>query len=847
MQPGMRVALATTFWLAVLVAGTVGHHPAGRLIFDQYSSPFDPHQYGVYRRAGGQPDWKDQDPVEKNHPFDPSINPPRSITNTGHDGQSHRHGTKYTSVDFSPSSPSNKRILKSKESLSRLEESFVADDTFQDQGPGSLEIYKLDLLRERPLLHGHQVTMFPSDNKGKSKAPKKTGHAETWKPKPDYLPMLLRKQSNTFDEPSTEVPPFGVGGVPELQVGCEGLEAAHYKERRSIGEGGGRDNEARDPWMLDVTPITLDLDYEAGGEEEEEEEEMDELLKLKRLETTTDGVKRNRGDMDAKLHSEFHSEKGAEKLPVRGDLGSSLKNGTRRIDALSSSSSSSSSPPSRRILWTEEEEGEGEGGREKRALWGFGESEGVVGSEELQTENQRRRMYEESRRREGERRRVESEIERIRGEYEGSLEERRREEEERQRRLNRWQLEERDGRERQGEEEARRRLEERKREWLSKQRKEEERRRDSNLIAEERERQRKLDESPPPRHHHQHHHRYQQEQKRKEEQERKLLEYVRRNQPVHLSNDSHDRSLAEQRRRMEEVRRIYNPGNGRRNHGPSANIDPRSYVEEGRRRMQEEEEEERRRGREERMREAERREEEERRRMSRWYEGERRRKEAARLEAERMAKVQREEEARRAAGGYGRRGLVDDHRRRQDLVPANLVLNETRRRPVVVERARQRQEEVERRRQEERRAKEAREREERDRVMKEQWRRQEEARLNALPVSARIIVQPQKPRLVSRIGGIDIDFLGANPFQGGVRFPNFPAPPTRRPVQSPPPCVWAVIQCCPSNQRLVTCFESLGCPGVNWDSNPCRDSVSQAARAQVEKFYRETEDEEERY
>lgn len=91
-----------------------------------------------------------------------------------------------------------------------------------------------------------------------------------------------------------------------------------------------------------------------------------------------------------------------------------------------------------------------------------------------------------------------------------------------------------------------------------------------------------------------------------------------------------------------------------------------------------------------------------------------------------------------------------------------------------------------------------------------------------------------------------VSLQGANPYQSGVRFPNFPAPPTRRPpVQSPPPCVWAIIQCCPSNQRLVTCFESLGCPGVNWDSNPCRDSVSQAARAQVEKFYRETEDEEE--
>lgn len=100
MQPGMRVVLATTFWLAVLVAGTVGHHPAGRLIFDQYSSPFDPHQYGVYRRAGGQADWKDQDPVEKNHPFDPSINPPRSITNTGHGTPAIRYVTPFNFVFF---------------------------------------------------------------------------------------------------------------------------------------------------------------------------------------------------------------------------------------------------------------------------------------------------------------------------------------------------------------------------------------------------------------------------------------------------------------------------------------------------------------------------------------------------------------------------------------------------------------------------------------------------------------------------------------------------------------------------------------------------------------------------
>lgn len=47
--------------------------------------------------------------------------------------------------------------------------------------------------------------------------------------------------------------------------------------------------------------------------------------------------------------------------------------------------------------------------------------------------------------------------------------------------------------------------------------------------------------------------------------------------------------------------------------------------------------------------------------------------------------------------------------------------------------------------------------------MKEQWRRQEEARLNALPVSARIIVRhgasSSSPALVSRAGfDNDIDF-----------------------------------------------------------------------------------------
>lgn len=52
-----------------------------------------------------------------------------------------------------------------------------------------------------------------------------------------------------------------------------------------------------------------------------------------------------------------------------------------------------------------------------------------------------------------------------------------------------------------------------------------------------------------------------------------------------------------------------------------------------------------------------------------------------------------------------------------------------------------------------------------DSIRTEQWKRQEHARLNALPVSASIIIHPQSSALMSR-GGFEneIDFMVSHPF-----------------------------------------------------------------------------------
>ncbi|KOX68842.1 hypothetical protein WN51_06240 [Melipona quadrifasciata] len=1046
MQPGATVVLATV-WLAVYanLVGTL------RINFtaDQYSPLAPQHQrHEVYRRAEGQPSlWKDSNSGSQGRSHESTLLARRSRDSAADDfsslAEDKRRGGESTD-EKTDNRGTNGALESSQRELSppaEFEDPFVADDTFQDQGPGSVEIYKLDVFRVNSLLRPSSPR-FPLPSKNKSKAPKKTSQA-SW---------------------NTEVPPantdgsFGIGGVPELQVGCEGLEAAesdHGRERRSIDSGDKNLKREVDSSWVDVTPISLNLDYELSGEEGYEE--MDELLKLKKLESTTKRSRQNRGDMDATLHSVFHDGKHkAEKLPVRGDLGKSSASNESSVERQSnrqveektrladealrlnegkrddypgvarSDDGTSAGNQRRKILWLEdpdvEQQLKGNEERRKRDTWGFGEDEGVVSSDELQTENQRRRLayerqnmirQEELRRREEQRRRAEealrrnqienrtnSDIERIREEYDRKLSEREREEEERRRQLqqsNRWQLDEEhrrrlqeevsrrnrlegqrraqeleslrrretviqrsaseeerkrqwqqaiemrrpeedrlkemDARQRFREEEARkwneelrrrqqeqdrRSLEERRREWMLKRRQEEEEERrrhqqsrnePSNLLhpsrsspnsdksydqeterrlreQQERERQRKLNEyvqrnrpikvnSSIDREREEANERRQQEERRRAEEqrqrleaERKLQDYVRRNQPVRVSklNESYDENWLEYRRRLDEARqrnqsRYTGPGSGRRNHGPSAptNIDPRYYVDDARReaaRRIEEEERIRERQRQQEQQEqlrryALRREEEARRMQSRRYEEERKRQEAVRLEAEKRAKELQEEEARRSQAG--RRPLENtrpsyenrrrfDYGRRQDtsLIPTNLVLNESRR---AAERQRQEQE---RRRAEaeKQRAREAREKEERDRVMKEHRRRQEEARLNALPVSASIIVKPATPNLSSRI---NFNTLRLNPYEDGIKVSNFPAPPTQRPpVKSPPPCVWAVVHCCPSKvNRLVTCFESMGCPGINWDPSPCRTSIMQAAKNRVAKFYEETEDKDE--
>ncbi|XP_017889614.1 trichohyalin [Ceratina calcarata] len=1025
MQPGVTVVLATV-WLVVYAnaVGTATHRPS-RLTLDQYSPSHRHHRrHGVY--GGTEEDrlgWKDRNPVEDHQvhasiPQSRSQNklPPIHETESKEDPfkdldfviyRSRGYGKDVNSYFSSLSEDArqssefteeraNEEDDETKESSRRdlpppaeLKDPFVADDTFQDQGPGSVEIYKLDLL----LLDPTPATRLPF----KGKVPKKTWH---WKSK-EASPNILRKQSNAipFDESRTENPafndPFSVGGVPELQVGCEGLEASDItsREKRSIDvpKEKGRDV---DPWT-GITPITLDLDYE-----EEEEEEMDELLNLKKLETTTVGTKRNRGDMEATL--DFHrDEVDAEKLPVRGDLGKTGSGNESEAEGKSlhfnkskrdtGSLFASRGANQRKILWLDDPE---EGKRRSRDVWGFAEDEGVVSSDELQTVNQRRRLaYERRLKEEEERRRREEEwkrretdrrshaenrtntdIEKIREEYERSLELRRRQDEERRRRLqqeaqptNRWQMEEERRRlqeeqsrrnrwqdeerrrqelesrrrydprtyeeerkrQQQQEEEMRRReenrlreqerqrrlqeqeearrresdrrnLDERKREWMMKQRQaeEEKRRRQqdrnepSNLLypprggsndtrsydreterrlweQRERERQRKLNEyiernrpinvndSIDRRREEANRRREEDERVRRLQEERRLQEYIRRNQPVRVSkvNESDGRSV--DYRREYDRSRYPGPGSGRRNHGPSAptNIDPWTADagrREAARRIEEERIRERQRKEQEDLRrEALRREEEQRWMQSRRYEEQRKRQ-----QAERLAREEREKAARRSQlGGSTENTRVGDRRRfpepgrRQDtsLIPANLVSNESRR---AAERQRQEMErrrlEAERQRQEQQtRAKEARQNEQRASHLKELWRRQEEARLNALPVSARIIVKPSSvPNVIPRMGGdLDIDFPGASPHRPGMPVPNFPSPPTRH-VQGPPPCVWAVVHCCTSvtNNRLVFCFETLGCPGVNWDRNPCRGSIVNAARDEVRKFYAENDE-----
>lgn len=546
-----------------------------------------------------------------------------------------------------------------------LDDPFVADDTFQDQGPGSMEIYKLDLSKEKTLLTATTPsTNLPSRNK--SKAPKKTGHLNS-KTKITEIKSTMtnanisHRQSNFFEEQLTETPlvnrdAFGVGGVPELQVGCEGLEASlsSHKAKRSIDTLVKEKGEVPASVLLDVTPVSLDLD-DVLSYDEEEYEEMDELLKLKKLEITTKKNKPNRGDMDAShLNSDHLDEfRRPEKLPVRGDLGESTSTssskfiiGQKELSKRSlpdfqiknkepkpkretvSLDDSANKSHGRQLLWFAEANTEGfadgksERKRTRRSIdWGFGEDEGVVSSNELQTVNERRRQHEMRYHQDSSRRRNQHHglnTDSIRQEYEELLEQKRREEEEHlqqmqqtnRKTLSRWEEAEKRRRDemrrrqyeeyrkridhtstpRTDDEEIRRQMEERYRQEVMRNRTTQEmvRRNEEELRRrEEEERRRRLQEeemrkTPQNKWQEENSRRsdsrtssvndeerkrrlYDEEMKRRQEERRRLEEEeIRRQEQYRLQQEAQRKRQEEERRRQEDSMRNLSEGDRRR-------------------------------------------------------------------------------------------------------------------------------------------------------------------------------------------------------------------------------------------------------------------------------------------
>lgn len=462
--------------------------------------------------------------------------------------------------------------------LSEADDPFVADDTFQDQGPGSVEIYKLDLSKEKALLTATTPSAaLPTRNK--SKAPKKvervSSKTKTTEIKSTTSPKSLRRQSNFFEEQRTETPvnrdAFGVGGVPELQVGCEGLAAWSHKTKRSI-ETPGKEEANAPAELLDVSSMVVNLDHGPHEvEDEEDEEEMDELFRIRKMEQlAAKRSKLNRGDIDPVLNAHYLNDRWSDELPIRGDLGeTATRSRTRReysrklSDGAGTghreeanarretvSSDDDSRSRGRRLLWHAEANTEGFAGDERKRAkrridWGFGEDEGVVSSDELQTVNERRRQYEmrhhqDTRKRD--QREPDTEINNIRREYEQVLEQKQREEDERLRRMqqggrrtpNGWQ-----------EEEERRRDEMRWRQY------EEYRKRTDALSV-----PRTDDEEARPRQDVARG-RAQEMARRREEEERRRLqeENARRLGFATSASDEETRRKVEERRRQEEERR----------------------------------------------------------------------------------------------------------------------------------------------------------------------------------------------------------------------------------------------------------------------------------------------------
>lgn len=290
----------------------------------------------------------------------------------------------------------------------------------------------------------------------------------------------------------------------------------------------------------------------------------------------------------------------------------------------------------RKILWAKESitDDLSEHRKPSQATWGFGEDEGAAVSDELQTENQRRRLEYERRRKEEELRRQEKsrerqfaengtnmDIERIRSDYDKLLAQKREEERRRE-------LQHSSSSRRQMEEERRRRLQE---EELRNQRRDEERRRQeasrADLESRSRDEASRLRAEAEARSRQQEQDRRNLENRRREwllkkqqqeeeerrnqargrnepsnvrinpnegrsreqwEREQKLREYIQHNRPIHVNSSADWRYQEAIRRRMEEERKLHDYI--RRNQPiqlSKANASQESYWLEHRRRMQE--------------------------------------------------------------------------------------------------------------------------------------------------------------------------------------------------------------------------------------------------------------------
>ena len=627
------------------------------------------------------------------------------------------------------------------------EDSFVVDDTFQDQGPGSVEVYKLDLRRGNSLLVSDASKQdIASNSPVKNKIPKKALSEEIqWKLKPIEPskkllpsifrePSILRQDKTPARESSRHIngnrknEAFAIGGVPELQVGCEGLEALE-RQKRSYGphdENSKEDTddwkrlkdpvyrESKDPDNLDVTPVFIDFDDELPSGELYEE--MDELLKLKNFESTSPQPSpKRRADIDPALDNhKLEDPVRVEKFPDRGDLGPIRR--VRSINLKNSQSSrkdkprfqretktSVSSPDSgvdirdtslpiiekpsknsgRRLLWaSEERENRENEARAESDLWGFGEDDGMISDYEDSEDDEVDKLRDlemEKRRREYERRKQEELARRSKGAGGRELSRndvdpeavRNRQEHERQLERERQRLVE----ERRRQEELRRREEDqRKVEETRRQREEESRRK----LEEERRRNRDPSQSR----------RYDDEERRKEwskrreeEEKRRILENERNRQlspsetPIDSSHRFDNRTTNSQEmnetleRKLQEYMQRNHPIAVKR-HDPHSRTEEESTnkneIEERMRYM----EEQRRRQMEEQRRRDEqdriKQIEEERRRQSNDEQKRREIEEQHRRQhQEAETRRQMEEQRRRRPDEEDRRTQIEEQRRRQ--------------------------------------------------------------------------------------------------------------------------------------------------------------------------------------